>query len=293
MKLLYQKILILILIIKTTLQNNENTEEKSELDKHLDDLENEDLSSQYNSHFHPELIEIPEKLSHKYLSQNITDFHLHIKGCIEVHFTANPKDQISLDLIIDDCVGDKGEKLLRYYNDIKFLMKKFLMKEIQDKLFTGSCDDNILYCIDFYKEIQLFMELDYEIKNSMNENYEVMELLVGKEKVDFFFFISSEVISDYKVLKDELRGHQLFLVHFIKLKRHQYTQDYPAEEEVEEEEGEVGGANNADLISNSEEDNSEENITPNKGEEEIAENDEDSGESRDDLKEQNQIGGKN
>ena len=39
------------------------------------------------SYYNPDIQEIPEELSYDYLNKNNTDYHNHLKNCIDSHFT--------------------------------------------------------------------------------------------------------------------------------------------------------------------------------------------------------------
>lgn len=91
--------------------------------------------------YSPDIVPLPEILTYEFLNQNITSFNSGIKNCFEEHYKRSPTNQIPLEEIVEDCVGPKGIFLVEYYNDIKFLMKKYLKESLFKIFLEGTCDD--------------------------------------------------------------------------------------------------------------------------------------------------------
>jgi hypothetical protein len=225
------KIAFFAIILQNTIQNESG--QNSELAEEEKQNEDEEIPESY---FHPAKTLIPKVITNEYLKHNITEFHDDIMKCIDGHFTRHPRDQIALESIIDDCVGEKAEKLAYYYNDIKYLTKKFFMDEVETIMFSGVCDDDYTKCVHFFKEIQLFVEMEYNIRKSLLQNTDIMEDLIGREKLEFYEYIIHDKVEEFVDIKALLQKKQQFLVNFIKMKREQYEQDYPQKVESEEEE---------------------------------------------------------
>ncbi len=171
------------------------------------------------SNFFPDIKEIPKILDYDYLVTNITQFHNHVENCIDSHFTMILETQVPLEEMIVDCTGDKGSHLIEYYNDIKFLMKKFLKDELKQKMTEGICDHSFFECIEYFKAVQLFVELDFDVAVSIQANLRNLEDLIGKEKIEFFKHSLKETIVEYIGVKNKLREQQHLLVTYINLKK--------------------------------------------------------------------------
>lgn len=42
------------------------------------------------SYYNPDIAEIPEEINEDYIVKNYTDYHNHLKSCIDGHFTRDP-----------------------------------------------------------------------------------------------------------------------------------------------------------------------------------------------------------
>lgn len=86
------------------------------------------------------------------------------------HFMRGKTEQIPLSEIVEDCIGEKGIYLRKYYNDIKFLMKKFFIQEVKKVFESPVCDDDIFACMIFFRQINLFTEMDFDVLESTKAN---------------------------------------------------------------------------------------------------------------------------
>ena len=169
---------------------------------------------------------IPSELSVDYLKANITDFHNGVKSCLDDHYKRDVQDQIQLRLIVKDCAGERGERLTRYYNDIKFLIKKNLYDALRRKLKNGYCDDDFNACVEYMKAIQVFVELNYDVAASIDANFYVLEAVIGEDKLKYLKALSADFVNDFNELRAELRKQQEFVLNYFRIKRQQYSDEY-------------------------------------------------------------------
>lgn len=71
--------------------------------------------------------------------------------------------------IVADCIGNHGIYLTKYYNDILFLVKKFFIDSIKENLIKYG-KGVFLEGVEYFKAIQLFTELGYNIRDTIKVN---------------------------------------------------------------------------------------------------------------------------
>jgi hypothetical protein len=232
--------------VASTIQDEDEFEDDKEADQPVEDDEeqqtaeeddepNEDSANQ--SLLDIQYTDIPDVLTFDYLSQNITSFHESVKRCLTLHMRANPRQIRPYKQIVDDCVGPNALYLRRYYNDIVFLVKKFLTDSIMNKLALGFCDKDFNICVEFYRAIWLFTELNYDIKETMQANSEPLEELLGLQKLQFLYSLSLEFILQYTQLRRQISKEREMINHLLKIRLEEYNLDFlPPKDNAKEEE---------------------------------------------------------
>lgn len=66
---------------------------------------------------------------------------------------------------------------------------------------NGACDEAILACIEFYKAVSLFVEMDYDIKGSIKANAEDFLKDMGVDNLQFFNMEIDGAITEYLQLQ--------------------------------------------------------------------------------------------
>lgn len=171
--------------------------------------------------------EIPEVLTRIWISRNITEFYDGVKECVSEHFKATPDEVLPFADLMDDCLGPSGKRLRAYELDINFLMKKFFVDKIFARLVDGFCDGDFTACVEFYRAVQLFLELEFDLKKTLTANRDSMLDTIPEDKLNFFVELSSQEIHEFKVLRVELSEKKAFLQNFLHVKKGQYAHDYP------------------------------------------------------------------
>lgn len=201
-------------------------EEETETENAAEEEENETENAENKSFLDIEYGEIPESLTYDYLSRNITSFHDNVKRCLILHMRARPNQQRPYRQIVDDCVGPNALYLRRYYNDIVFLTRKFMTDSIMNKLALGFCDKDFNICVEYYRAIWLFAELNYNVKASLQANGEPLEELLGLQKLQFLYSLSMEFIVQYKQLRDQIDKERQTMNHLLRVRLQQYNMEY-------------------------------------------------------------------
>ena len=207
-------------------QSDLEAEEIDEVDKALPE-----------SFFETKIEPIPFTITYDYLKHNITDFHDHVKTCLDEHFRTPAESQIELKFIVQDCAGERGIRLTKYYNDIKFLIRKKFYDEMRKTFKKGYCDEDINICLEYFRAVQLFIELNYDVGESLNINFQELEKLITLPKLKLFNGLFSENLEEYNNIRMELKKAQGFLLQLFRNRREQYAQEY--EEQDAEDDGTI------------------------------------------------------
>jgi hypothetical protein len=207
-------------------ENSPSADSAPEESSDNDQSESDKSENDNDSLLDIEYSDIPDVLTPKYLAHNITAFHSSVRKCLTLHMRANPGNEKPFNQIIDDCIGPDAIYMKRYYNDIVFLIRKYLTDSIMNKLSIGFCDKEFSICVEFYKTIWLFAEMNYDINASLNANGEPLEELLGVQKLKFLYSLSLEFISDYQKLRDQVRIEREMISHLLQVNREQYEMEF-------------------------------------------------------------------
>ena len=191
-------------------------------------------SSEFFIFFETKIEPIPFTITYEYLKHNITDFHAHVKDCLDQHFRTPAESQVELKFIVQDCAGERGIRLTRYYNDIKFLIRKKFYDEMKKTFKKGYCDEDINICLEYFRAVQLFIELNYDVGESLNVNFQELETLITLPKLKLFNGLFSENLEEYNNIRIELKKAQGFLLQLFRNSREKYAQEY-GEPEAEDD----------------------------------------------------------
>ena len=86
-----------------------------------------------------------------------------------------------MDDIVGDCIGEKSINLIKYYNDIFFLSKKFFIDNIKESIIKYG-KGVFLEGVEYFKAIQLFTELGYNIRETIKVNLDKILEIVSVDK---------------------------------------------------------------------------------------------------------------
>ena len=75
------------------------------------------------------------------VQERIIDMHKNIKICINDEFGKNPSDVLDFSQIVKLCVGENYSILLRFYEEIVFILKEITKEKIKEKMDVNFCDD--------------------------------------------------------------------------------------------------------------------------------------------------------
>ena len=160
------------------------------------------------------------------LNNEIEDLHNNIKHCFDAEFEASPAEIMAFTDILTKCVGENYSIVIQTYERILFQVKEITKERIKNSMREGFCDDILFMCIDFFRAIELFIELDYDITKSMEFNKKELERKISPVKLDYLLQISMDKLEDYDVIRENLVKEREFIVAYFKEKITTYKEQH-------------------------------------------------------------------
>ena len=170
----------------------------------------------YSQSLDRELSDRSDYSSIEKLNNEIEDLHNNIKHCFDGEFEASPADIMAFTDILTKCVGENYSIVIQTYQRILFQVKEITKERIKNSMREGFCDDILFMCIDFFKAIELFIELDYDITKSLEFNRKELERKISPVKLDYLVQISEDKLEDYDVIRENLVKEREFIVSYFK-----------------------------------------------------------------------------
>ena len=177
------------------------------------------------------------------IKRNITDFHREQMKCLDRHFLAKPGEQLAFEKMMIDCNGPENIEIQRFYNDIDWQIKDFLRQGVRDQLRPGFCDKIFMQCFEYVQNIEVFMNLNYNVRKSLKCNLDILLDRIENENYISLREFALELIYEHDDLLDLLEEKKELMAHYFEAKAEQYKSEYGDEEpasEVSEEEEESG-----------------------------------------------------
>lgn len=150
------------------------------------------------------------------LNNEIEDLHNNIKHCFDEEFEASPAEIMAFTDILTKCVGENYSIVIQTYQRILFQVKEITKERIKNSMREGFCDDCLFMCIEFFKAIELFIELDYDITKSLEFNQKELERKISPVKLDYLIQISDDKLEDYDQIRENLVKEREFIVSYFK-----------------------------------------------------------------------------
>ena len=156
------------------------------------------------------------------LNQDIQSLHESVINCIDEEFDA--EDMKAFNDILNKCVGEDYMIVLQTYQNIMYEVKEITKERIKNSMRDGFCDDILFMCIQFFKVIELFIKLDYDITKSLEFNRKEMERKINPAKLDYLIQISESKLNDYDQIRDNLIKEREFIAKYFIGKKEEYEQ---------------------------------------------------------------------
>lgn len=157
------------------------------------------------------LLHAGHSMSIDIVREQITDLHKNVKLCMDLEFAKDPKDIMPFESIIEMCAGSNFSIVLRFYNDVTFTVKEVLKERIKVALKRGYCDDIVFMCITYFKMIDLFINLDYDILKSLEVSKNELSYDINRDRLEYMIQETRNQIGDYIALRESLSYERNFL----------------------------------------------------------------------------------
>lgn len=96
--------------------------------------------------------------------------HSNVKTCIENEFDRDESEVLPFSEIISRCVGPNYSILLRFYEEIVFILKEITKEKIKNQMAPDLCLDKTNECLRFFIILGTFMEKQIEVDNAFRIN---------------------------------------------------------------------------------------------------------------------------
>lgn len=182
-----------------------------------------------------ELLEKEKDFSVEKIRDEIIDLHKNVQNCITEEFEKDIKEILPYNDILRLCVGDNYSIILNFYKEINYEIKEITKEKIKNKMDDNFCNNILFECIAFFKKIGLFIDLDYDLLSSMQDNKEELERKIEPENLRYLMNLTESEISDYSLLREDLLNERKFLTVFFKEKFEEYERKHPGHAANQEE----------------------------------------------------------
>ena len=160
------------------------------------------------------------------LNEEIENLHLNVKDCIDEEFELPPDEIMAYSDILFKCVGENYSIVLNSYQDILYEVKEITKERIKNSMQEGFCDDILFMCIEFFKAVELFIKLDYDITKSLEFNRKELERKIMASKLQYLIQISASKLDDYDQIRDNLVKEREFIADYFEEKKETYMKNH-------------------------------------------------------------------
>ena len=160
------------------------------------------------------------------LNEEIENLHINVKDCIDEEFVQSPENMMAYSDILNKCVGENYSIVLNSYQDILYEIKEITKERIKVSMQDGFCDDILFMCIDFFKAVELFIKLDYDITKSLEFNRTELERKIQPSKLEYLIQISASKLDDYDLIRDNLVKEREFIGNYFLEKKEDYIKQH-------------------------------------------------------------------
>ena len=156
----------------------------------------------------------------------IIDQHKNIKLCIEREFSKSKEDISDFSTILRSCVGDNYSIVLRFYDNINQYIRELTKDNIKGKVKTNFCVINFIPCLEFFKIIGMFIDMDFDLLKSVDMNINELNRKIGERVVKNLMDITHEELDDYVAIRTYLLEERKFLNEYFRQKYLDYIEKY-------------------------------------------------------------------
>ena len=163
----------------------------------------------------------------------IIDQHKNIKICIEREFKKEKEEIAQFKTILRTCVGDNYSIVLRFYDNINQYIRELTKDNIKSKVRTNFCVFNLIPCLEFFKIIGMFIDMDFDLLKSVEINTVELNRKIGDRVVKNLMEITHNELGDYVNIRTYLLQERNFLNDYFTEKYTEYVEKYGNPDETE------------------------------------------------------------
>lgn len=167
------------------------------------------------------------KLSFESLRRDTSLLHVSVKRCIDGEFASDPLEILPFEDIMLKCVGENYNIIINFYTDVQAKVRELLKERTKNALRSGFCDTITLQCVYFFKIVEEFISMDYDIMTCFDlSNEEIKDHITPSNLVILKNAIASQ-LDEYVEVQSLLRKERSFLTDYLQEKFHEYITKYP------------------------------------------------------------------
>ena len=162
-----------------------------------------------------ELLSSESKINIEEIKTKVVDMHSNVKYCIETEFNRNLKEVLPLKQIFNTCVGQNYSILIRFYQEIIFILKEITKEKIKNQMQPEMCNNKSNDCLKFFVFLDVFMEKQIDVLGAFRINQKQIKRDVSKEIYEILIQLTEKNLGDYNTTISLIREERRFLIHFL------------------------------------------------------------------------------
>lgn len=153
-----------------------------------------------------------------------SELHRVIKFCIDMEFSKEPEDMLDFQTIMELCAGYNYSIILRFFKEINYEVKETVKEKIKANMRSGFCDNSLYMCMDYFSMLDLFMDKDLSVMETMQANLPELERRIDKGKLEYMMRLSEQEIADYNIIKNDIADEKRFFDDYFGDKKTEYEE---------------------------------------------------------------------
>lgn len=167
------------------------------------------------------------KLTFESLRREASLLHVSVKRCIDGEFALDPLEILPFEDIMLKCVGENYNIIINFYTDIQAKVRELLKERTKNTLRSGFCDTITLQCVYFFKIVEEFISMDYDVLTAFSlSDLEIKEHISPSTLLSLKSAMSTH-LEEYVEVQTLLKKERSFLTDYLQEKFHEYITKYP------------------------------------------------------------------
>ena len=146
------------------------------------------------------ILSAESKITIEEIKTKIIDMHANIKTCIENEFDQDTEEVLPFNQIVIRCAGFNYSILLRFYEEVVFILKEITKEKIKNEMNPNLCSDKTNECLRFFIVLSSFMDKQIDVENAFRINEKQIQREVSKDVYEALLKITLEKLYDYKTV---------------------------------------------------------------------------------------------